>query len=613
MPDAPVPKPRVSRSDDVSRDTPDGQLMRDAVEETICANIPLPPDASLDVVLAFFIERREAGTPVRLDEIVDRFPQHAEPLRSFFSNQQWFDPATKPASDSLIGEVLDDFVLKREIARGGMGTVYEASQQSLRRDVAVKLISDGLLADDELKMRFRIEAEAAATLSHPNILPIHAIGCWRGMDYFVMPLVSGRSLQATVNERKAYLEVNAANTRLSGCEMTEREAVRQSIQIARDIARAVGYAHRRGIIHRDLKPDNVLIDDDGLPKIVDFGLAKWHRDEPGVTLDGQILGTPHYMSPEQARGESDVTAASDIYSVGGILFALLTGIPPHRGESTAEVLSSVLGADAPSLRMNWPGGMPRISELSDLEHVLCRAMAPHRTDRYRWADEFADDLDRVLNGEPPSAGKDGIVSKVARELTRDQHQATFANWGRALLRIGVIVLAAHVVMFIIQESMSPSGFQSMQSSALSSASILGYFIPRLLMLLGIAWSIHYARDGEWMPQGNAERPVWSIWLGYLATMTMVNILWGAGFLEHPDVMIFASILSGFGFFAMAGHVWGGNAIAGLMFFALAACSAIWPRLSPLFLGGGWMIAMAVLGNRYAAPQSPAGTIEQSPK
>jgi serine/threonine protein kinase len=552
--------------------------------------------------LAHCIEKREAGVCVRLDDLVARFPMHAQPLRSFFANHQWLDPSAASTGGTLVGECLDDFLLTREIARGGMGTVYAAIQQSLRREVAVKLISDGLLADDELKLRFRIEAEAAATLSHPNILPIHAIGSWRGMDYFVMPLVSGRSLQADVTERCRQLDQAPSPTRSSACDTDQRTTICKAIENARDIARAVAYAHRRGIIHRDLKPDNVLIDDNGAPKIVDFGLAKWHRDEPGVTRDGQILGTPHYMSPEQARGEADVTAATDIYSTGGILFALLTGQPPHRGKSTAEVLGNVLSDEAPSLRMSWPGGMPRLAELADLEYVLARAMAPDRTRRYRSADDFADDLDRVLAGESPLAGPDGIVSKFTRELYRDQHQATFANWGRALIHIGLIVLAAHVLMFGIAEFMQPEVRQKMSRSALSTASLLGYFLPRLLMLLGIGWRIHHARDGMWMPRGVAERPVWSIWLGYLAALTMINVLWAMTFFDHAEVMVLAAVLSGFGFFAMAGHLWGGNAITGFLFLLVAALSAAWPRLSPLFLGSGWMAAMWILGRRYAAPQ-----------
>ncbi len=580
----------------MEKSTPKAELAR-----TIATgDYGLDSNASFESILAYFIEQHEAGDPVRLDEMVAQFPQHAEPLRSFAANQMWLDPNTESGGGSLIGECLDDFLLTREIARGGMGTVYAAIQQSLRREVAVKLISDGLLADADLKLRFHIEAEAAATLSHPNILPIHAIGCWRGMDYFVMPLVSGESLQVEVHRRHQHLQRIAGDSRAAKSD-AERDAICTSLSRVRDIARAVGYAHRRGIIHRDIKPDNVLINDDGQPMIVDFGLAKWHRDEPGMTRDGQIIGTPHYMSPEQARGESDVTAATDIYSLGGILFALLIGQPPHTGDSTAEVLGSVLRDDAPSLRLTWPGGMPRLPQLADVEHVLAQAMAHDRTRRYRSADDLADDLHRILTGESPHAVPDGIFSKVSRELTRDQHQDAFANWGRALMRIGVVVFMAHLLMFGIAESMPPDVRQSMSKSAFSTASLLGYFTPRLIMLLGIGWTIHYSRDGVWMPRGVAERPVWSIWLGYLAALTMVNLLWAAGFFDHTDVMVLAALMSGFGFLAMAGHLWGGNAISGAIFFLIAALSARWPHLSPLLLGSGWLIAMWILSRRYAAP------------
>lgn len=565
-------------------------------------------DASLDSVLAYFIEKREAGQPVRLDELLARFPQHAEPLRSFAANQQWLDPRVDGVCSEFIGECFDDFLLTREIARGGMGTVYAAIQQTLRREVAVKFISDGLLANSDLKLRFRIEAEAAAALSHPNILSIHAIGCWRGMDYFVMPLVSGESLQASVVRRHLHLQRISGNPRATRTE-AEREYLCTSIAHVRDIARAVAYAHRRGIIHRDIKPDNVLIDDEGQPKIVDFGLAKWHRDEPGMTRDGQIIGTPHYMSPEQARGESDVTAATDIYSIGGILFAILTGQPPHHGSSTAEVLGNVLRGETPSLRLTWPGGMPRLPQLADVEHVLARAMASDRTRRYRSADDFADDLSRILAGESPHVVPDGIFSKVSRELARDQHQDAFANWGLALIRIGIVVFVAHLLMFGIAELMTPETRQSMSESALSTASVLGYFVPRLLMLVGIGYTIHNSRDGCWMPRGVAERPVWSIWLGYLAVLAMVNVLWAAGFFDHADVMVLAALMSGFGFLAMAGHLWGGNAISGGIFLIIAALNACWPRFSPILLGSGWLIAMWILSRRYTTlPERPLETI-----
>lgn len=192
---------------------------------------------------------------------------------------------------------------------------------------------------------------------------------------------------------------------------------------------------------------------------------------------------------------------------------------------------------------------------------------------------------------------------MSRELTRDQHQDAFANWGRALTRIGIIVFAAHLLMFGIAESMTSEVRQSMSQSAFSTASLLGYFVPRILMLVGIGWTIHYSRDGCWMPRGMAERPVWSIWLGYLAALTMVNVLWSAGYFDHADVMVLASLMSGFGFLAMAGHLWGGNVISGVIFFAIAALGAFWPRLSPLLLGSGWLAAMWILGRRYTAPET----------
>lgn len=558
------------------------------------------PSNAFESVLALFIEADERGETISPHEFMAQYPEHAEGLRSFLANRQWLQPTETAEAASLVGECLDDFLLQREIARGGMGVVYEATQKSLRRSVAVKLISDGVLADDELRMRFRIEAEAAAVLSHPNILPIHAIGRWRGMDYFVMPLVSGRSLQADVNKQRERLSGTSAESSGSAVLGELRDSICHAVTTARDIARGVGYAHRRGIIHRDLKPDNVLVDDEGQSKIVDFGLAKWHRDEPQLTQDGQVLGTPHYMSPEQARGESDVTAATDIYSIGGILFALLTGQPPHSGDSVAAVLASVVSDESPSLRLTWPGGMPRLAELTDLENVLARAMASERTARYATADELADDLDRVLQGEPTRAGPDGIVEKMTRELTRDQHQAAFSNWGRALKQIGVVVFVTHVLMFAIQHWMSPETRMAMSASAWTAAALAGYFVPRLLMLFGIALIIHRARDGLWMPRGIAERPVWSIWLGYLATLFMVNLLWAVGYFDHADVMVLASLTSGFAFQAMAGHLWGGNAILGAMFFAVAGACVAMPAASPMWLGTAWLIAMMVLGNRYGA-------------
>lgn len=555
-------------------------------------------DDELGDLLADLITRQESGETIVPHRITAEYPQHAEAIREFFGNQVWLQPTTaseRPpglSTGSLTGETIDDFQLIGEIARGGMGVVYEAIQCSLKRPVAMKLISDGVLADDELRIRFRMEAEAAAMLSHPSILPIHAIGCWRGIDYFVMPLVTGSTLQDRVLHREK--QITAPETKAAVAEV-----IQQSLTWVREIARGVAYAHRRGIIHRDLKPENVMLDgpsdDAPQPLIVDFGLAKWHREaasasSPQLTRDGQVLGTPHYMSPEQARGDADVTAASDIYALGGILFALLTGRPPHAGATTAEVLASVLADEPPSLRLTWPGGLPRLRELADLDNVIARAMAADPRARYRSADDLADDVDRVLRGDSPEAMPDRLVDRFTREIIRDTHGKSFSNWGRALRRIGVVVLAAHVVMFAIARFQPDSMWW-------------GYFAPRMAMLAGIGWIIHRSRDGLWLPRLSAERPVWSIWLGYLLTLGMVNAMWLVGVLDGGDVMLAACLNSGFAFIAMAGHLWGGSAILGGLFFVAAWLAVAFPDFAALFVGGSWMIAMWILGGRYAGGPS----------
>ncbi|WP_430454337.1 bifunctional serine/threonine protein kinase/MFS transporter [Rhodopirellula europaea] len=548
------------------------------------------PDSpsSLDSVLAEILVREENGERPDPHEYLEKHPDHAEELRDFFRNHRWLGSEdTEPAT--LVGQTIGEFRIIREVARGGMGVVYEAEQDSLRRVVAIKLIGDGVLANDEVRLRFRVEAEAAASLSHPSILPIHSIGCWRGIDYFVMPMVTGDSLQSLVDQQRD-------GCRDGGMTTSEvKECVMKTVVFMRDIARGVAYAHSRGIIHRDLKPENVLIDD-GVPKIVDFGLAKFHRDAPELTRNGQVLGTPHYMSPEQARGCGDLTDAVDVYALGGMLFSMLTGSPPHSGDSTAEVLSRVLSDEPPSLRLAYPGGMPRLPEMADLDHVIQRAMACEPTERYRSADELADDLDRILVGETPLAAPDGLVHRMSRELSRDQHLHAFQNWGRALRGIGYVVLAAHIAMFVIMQWVyvdTPSDL-----AAWSQPAFWGYFVPRLLMLGGIAWVIGRARDGLWLPRISAERPVWSIWLGYLVALSSINLLWISGNLDHSGVMVMACVMSGFAFIAIAGHMWGGSALLGMGFIGMAFASVAIPVAAPLFLGGWWMVTMLVFSKRY---------------
>src|SRR5437016_499942 len=219
-----------------------------------------------------------------------------------------------------------DYELLEEISRGGLGVVYRARQVSLNRVVALKMILAGRLATPASMQRFHTEAEAAARLDHSNIVPIYEIGEYDGQHYFSMKLIPGGTL---------------ANASLKP-KVQSRRSAEKAAQLVSTVARAVHFAHQRGILHRDLKPTNILLDEQGEPHLTDFGLAKLVLDRPDFTQSLAVLGTPGYMAPEQAAGRSkQLTTAADIYSLGAILYELLTGRAPFQGDSALEILKQV--------------------------------------------------------------------------------------------------------------------------------------------------------------------------------------------------------------------------------------------------------------------------------
>ena len=534
-----------------------------APPETLPANKDL---ALLEQVMAEFVEKQEKGATASPDEYIARYPQLAEELKSFFRNHVWMtgQEPSSIASKPLLGVRIGPYQIESEIARGGMGVVYRARQEKLGRTVALKLISSGVLADEEERGRFRLEAEAAARLHHPNIIAIHDIGSWEGYEYFSMTLVEGATLQQKVDGRCC----------------SDRDAAR----IVRDIARGAAYAHRLDIVHRDLKPENILLSDDGRPLVADFGLAKWHREGAMLTRTGQVLGTPHYMSPEQASGCCDVTATSDIYSLGAILYAVLTGRPPHEGASTAEVLRSVLQDEPVSPRLICRD-IP-----ADLETICLKAMHYQPGMRYQTAEELADDLERYLTGEQISATGSNILDRVVREIHRDQHQNYFESWGRTLIGLGIIIFIAHTAIYLLDRLAYPT--------------VISYWLPRTTMLLLIFASIYWARRGQVMPRTIADRPVWSIWIGYLASLATMNGLLLLNDLDERLLFPIASALSGFGFIAMGGHVWGGSAILGFAFLLSAVAAGVWLPFAPLIFGTAWLVNLIVLGWHYRSRREP---------
>ena len=269
------------------------------------------------------------------------------------------------------------YELLAELGRGGMGVVYKARQTDLDRIVAIKMILAGNLASPEHVRRFRIEAKAAARLRHSHIVQIHEVGQLNGQDFFSMEYIEGRNL---------------ADWLAHGV-IDPREAAR----IIAALARAVDYLHQKSIVHRDLKPSNVMLDEAGEPYLTDFGLAKFFVADGEKTATGVIAGTPSYMAPEQAMGRhGTVGPAADIYSLGAILYELLTGQPPFRDDNPLDTLLNVLSVD-PELPRKLNPKIPR-----PLELICLRCLEKNPLERYSSAEKMADDLERFLRSEPIS-------------------------------------------------------------------------------------------------------------------------------------------------------------------------------------------------------------------
>jgi formylglycine-generating enzyme required for sulfatase activity/tRNA A-37 threonylcarbamoyl transferase component Bud32 len=296
---------------------------------------------------------------------------------------------------------LSDYELISEIAHGGMGVVYRARQRSLNRIVALKMILAGQLASEADVQRFRSEAEAAANLQHPNIVAIYEVGETGGRHFFSMQFIDGKSLAQVIRDRAMSL--------------------RSAAECLRTVADAADYAHQRGILHRDLKPSNILVDAAGEPHLTDFGVAKRLFDRSDLTATGAIIGTPSYMPPEQALGDKEIDVRADIYSLGAVLYDLLTGRPPFTAQNPTETLMQVLNNEPVSPRLLNP------SVPVDLSTICLKCLEKDPVRRYSSARALSADLCRWLEGVPIEARPVGRSERTWRWCKRNPVVAAMAT------------------------------------------------------------------------------------------------------------------------------------------------------------------------------------------
>jgi TolB-like protein/Tfp pilus assembly protein PilF/predicted Ser/Thr protein kinase len=327
-------------------------------------------------------------------------------------------PARDAKTTARVAEMLGklgDYELLEEIGRGGQGVVFRARQRSLNRIVALKVIGLGPWATKAHLKRFRLEAEAAASLDHPSIVPIYEVGERDGQCYFSMKFIEGGQLDEAVKQTPM--------------------SVRQTVELIAKVARTVHYAHEHGILHRDIKPGNILLDAKGEPHLTDFGLARLVESESTVTRTLEVLGTPSYMAPEQAAGNNTkLTSATDVYGLGAALYQLLTGHPPFAGGTTYETIKLLLETEPRPPRL-WD---PKVDR--DLSTICLKCLDKDPRRRYSSALALAEDLERWLKHEPIQARHTGVVARGRKWLQRNPTASAMAGLSLALIAaIGVIV------------------------------------------------------------------------------------------------------------------------------------------------------------------------------
>ncbi|MFG0265389.1 MAG: serine/threonine-protein kinase [Rhodopirellula sp. JB055] len=525
---------------------------------------PLSHDQYLANVLSELTDQVCQGQPVDFNAICAQHPTLAKDLRELWGavlvtdtagvardelpieNQK--DPTTEDSSGRWRGlrlpTTIGDFDLLEEVGRGGMGVVFRARQRSLDREVAIKMILRGRLASDADLQRFMAEAAATASLDHPSIVPVYEVGDIEGRPFFSMQFIEGQTLAQ----------------RVASGPMAPREAARMVAQIAR----AVAVAHQSGILHRDIKPGNILIAADGRPMITDFGLAKQVGAKMDLTRTGMLVGTPAYMSPEQAGGRrGDIGPTSDVYSLGCVLYFALTGRAPFVAESPMELVMLVTEQDPTPPRALRP------SLDRDLEMITIRCLQKPADLRYPTAEALANDIEAYLADERVDARSGHFNQVLARVFRETHHAAVLEKWGLLWMWHSLVLLVASLLTW------------QMALAGITQRSIyIAVWVIGLSAWAAVFWKLRQ-RMG---PVTFIERQIAHVWGASLIAIGLLFPLeWWIG-LEPLRLAPMLGVITAMVFLIKAGMLSGAFYIQTGLLLATSVAMAVFPSAAHLIFG-----------------------------
>ncbi len=529
-------------------------------------------DQALANLITELADRTNAGEKVELEATCKKYPQFEYDLRDLWGTivvtraaaDEMATRSFSPDSDVRIPGLevpydLGKYVLEEEIGRGGMGIVYRATRKSDGVSIAIKMILKGDFASAIERERFQAEAEAAARLTHKNIAPIYEIGEHEGLSFFCMKLIDG----GTLTEKLASGPLRPRNAGT----------------IMADLSDAISYAHSQGVLHRDLKPSNVLLDSNDHAYVVDFGLAKQTTSHASLTRSGAIIGTPAYMSPEQAAGaRGEVGDVSDVYSLGAILYHMLTGRPPFLGTSPVDTLLMVMEQDPI---------MPRVLNRRvdrRLEMIALRCLQKPQDLRYASAQNLKHDLKAYLNDESISA-REGRFMQVIGNVFRETHHAqVLENWGVIWMWHSLVLLIASLAtnMLALFRDDNRIHYWLMWTVGLGTWAVVFWFVRRTMG-----------------PVTFVERQIAHVWAAAMACVAFLFPLEAALGLEALSLAPLLGVVAAMVFLIKAGILSGTFYIHAAVMFGTAILMACLPKCAMTLFGFNSAACFFTAGWKYS--------------